>query len=79
MTGCPHRVLRLIIDQGEDAEAKMETALADQVARYPEDAGRTVADFDWITRAMLPDPRRARERAIAGEACSRDVPCPHSL
>jgi hypothetical protein len=35
-----------------DAEAvvkeKQEKALAEHVARHPEDAGRTVEDFNWI-------------------------------
>jgi hypothetical protein len=59
LTSCdpPRKVLRLIVDQGEEAEEKMQTALAEHVARYPEDAGRTVADFDWITRVVFPDPR----------------------
>jgi hypothetical protein len=48
------KVLRVIVDQGEEAEEKMQTALREHVARYPEDAGRTVADFDWITRVWLP-------------------------
>lgn len=54
----PREVLRVIFDQGADADEKMQTALAEHVARHPEDAGRTVADFDWITRVVLPDPRR---------------------
>jgi hypothetical protein len=53
------KLLRVIIDDGEEAEAKQEAALAEHVARYPEDAGREVAGFDWITRVVLPDPRRA--------------------
>jgi hypothetical protein len=36
----------------EDAEAvvkeKQEKALAEHVARHPEDAGLTVADFNWM-------------------------------
>jgi len=41
----------------EDAEAvvkeKKEKALAEHVARHPEDAGRTVADFNWILRIIV--------------------------
>ena len=48
--------LRVIIDDG-DAEAvvkeKKEKALAEHVARHPEDAGRTVADFNWILRIIV--------------------------
>jgi hypothetical protein len=43
----------VIVDQGEEAEEKMQAALAEHAARYPEDAGLTVADFDWITRVVL--------------------------
>jgi hypothetical protein len=37
---------------GEEAEEKMQAALREHVARYPEDAGRDVADFDWINRLV---------------------------
>ena len=41
-------LLQVIIDDGdEEAEAK-EKALAEHVARHPEDVGRTVEDFNWI-------------------------------
>ena len=30
------------------AKEKKEKALAEHVARHPEDVGRTVKDFDWI-------------------------------
>jgi hypothetical protein len=55
----PERKILRVIVEGEmaEAEAKKETALAEHVACYPEDAGRAVADFDWITRVVLPDPR----------------------
>jgi len=57
----PHRkVLRVIVDQGEEAEEKMQAALAEHLSRHPEDAGRAVSDFDWITRLVVPDPRCAR-------------------
>ena len=51
-------VLLVIVDQGAEAEEKMQTAFAEHVARYPEDAGRPVADFDWINWVVLPDPRK---------------------
>jgi len=31
-----------------DEAAAMEKALAEHVARHPEDVGRTVEDFNWI-------------------------------
>src|SRR5256885_8699719 len=37
----------VIIDRDDEAEAK-EKALAEHVARRPEDVGRTVEDFNWI-------------------------------
>jgi hypothetical protein len=52
------KILRVIVDQGADPEEKMQSALAEHVACYPEDAGRTVSDFDWTTRVVLPDPRQ---------------------
>jgi hypothetical protein len=39
--------LRIIIDDGDQAAAK-EKALAEHVARHPEDVGRTVEDFNWV-------------------------------
>jgi hypothetical protein len=50
--------LRVIID-GDDEVAvakKKEEALAEHVARHPEDAGRTVEDFDWIMRILFRPP-----------------------
>ena len=44
------RWLSVTID-GDDEVAKAkkrETALAEHLARHPEDAGRTVEDFNWI-------------------------------
>jgi hypothetical protein len=47
---------RRIIHEG-DAEAvvkeKKEKALAEHVARHPEDVGRTVEDFNWIVRTIV--------------------------
>jgi hypothetical protein len=54
----PRRWLQVIID-GDDEVAvakKKEDALAEHVAAHPEDAGRTVEDFNWIER-MLVRPR----------------------
>jgi hypothetical protein len=48
--------LRAIIHEG-DAEAvvkeKKEKALAEHVARHPEDVGLTVEDFNWIVRIIV--------------------------
>jgi hypothetical protein len=45
-----------IIHEG-DAEAvveeKQEKALAEHVARHPEDVGRKVEDFKWILRIIV--------------------------
>jgi hypothetical protein len=46
----PRRRLSFIIHEGDDDKAiaaAKEKALAEHVARHPEDAGRTVKDFDW--------------------------------
>jgi hypothetical protein len=43
----PRKWLRVIID-GEDEAGAKEKALAEHVARHPEDVGRTVEDFHWI-------------------------------
>ena len=55
--GSPERKwLRAIIHEG-DAEAvvkeKQEKALAEHVARHPEDVGRTVEDFKWIMHVIV--------------------------
>src|SRR5882724_12421837 len=48
--------LRAIIHEG-DAEAvvkeKQEKALAEHIARHPEDVGRTVEDFKWIMNVIV--------------------------
>jgi hypothetical protein len=48
--------LRVIIDDGDDeaeVKEKKEKALAEHVARHPEDVGRTVEDFNWILRVIV--------------------------
>ena len=48
------RVLRAIVHGGAEAEAEaMEKALAEHIAAHPEDAGRTVEDFNWILRMIV--------------------------
>jgi hypothetical protein len=44
----PRPCLLVITHEGDDEAAAMEKALAEHVARHPEDAGRTVKDFRWI-------------------------------
>jgi hypothetical protein len=44
----PRPCLSIITHEGDDEAAAMEKALAEHVARHPEDVGRTVEDFDWI-------------------------------
>ena len=48
----PRKWLRVIIDRDDEAEAK-EKALAEHVARHPEDVGFTVGDFNWIVRIIV--------------------------
>jgi hypothetical protein len=38
---------------------KQEKALAEHVARHPEDVGRTVEDFKWIMHVIVKWPREA--------------------
>ena len=54
--------LKIIFHEAEaiakgDAEAvvkeKQEKALAEHIAAHPEDAGRTVADFNWILHEIV--------------------------
>ena len=49
----PREWLRVIINDGDDEAGAMEKALAEHVAHHPEDARRTVEDFDWILRTIV--------------------------
>jgi hypothetical protein len=52
----PRKWLRAIVDDTDDeavVKEKQEKALAEHVALHPEDAGRTVADFNWILRMIV--------------------------
>jgi hypothetical protein len=49
----PRRVLSIIIHEGDDEAGAKEKALAEHVARHPEDVGRTVEDFKWIMRVIV--------------------------
>ena len=46
-----------LVHGDDEAEAK-EKALAEHVARHPEDVGRTVEDFNWILHVIVPWPVR---------------------
>jgi hypothetical protein len=48
----PRKYLRAIVHGDDEAEAK-EKALAEHVARHPEDVGLTVGDFNWIVRIIV--------------------------
>jgi hypothetical protein len=50
---------RVIIHEGDNDEAEAkEKALAEHVARHPEDVGRTVEDFNWIVDEIVRWPVR---------------------
>jgi hypothetical protein len=54
--------LHAIVHEGEDeavVKEKKEKALAEHMARHPEDAGRTVEDFKWILHRIVKWPREA--------------------
>ena len=78
----PRPYLRIIIHEGVDDEAavakKKEEARAEHVAAHPEDASRTVKDFNWITCEIVqwprPDPMSADEISAAetSAAAARD-------
>jgi hypothetical protein len=55
----PRKWLRIIIHEGDDDEAEAkEKALAEHLARHPEDVGRTVEDFNWIVDEIVRWPVR---------------------
>jgi len=43
----------VIIDDGDDEAEAKEKALAEHVARHPEDVGRTVEDFNWVLNVIV--------------------------
>src|SRR5262249_28924111 len=49
----PREWLQVIIDDGDDEAEAKEKALAEHVARHPEDVGRTVEDFNWVLNVMV--------------------------
>jgi hypothetical protein len=54
----PRKVLRVIIHEGDDEAEAKEKALAEHVARHPEDVGRMVEDFNWILDEIVRWPVR---------------------
>jgi hypothetical protein len=57
----PRKCLSAIIDDIDDeatVKKKKERALAEHVARHPEDVGRTVEDFNWILHEIVRWPVR---------------------
>jgi hypothetical protein len=73
----PSRQWLQIITHEGDAEAvvkeKQEKALAEHVARHPEDAGRTVEDFKWIVHEFVQWPP-GRNLTIDNELPADDEP-----
>ena len=53
--GRPQRgeYLHATIREGDDEAQAKEKALAEHVARHPEDAGRAVKDFKWIVHEFV--------------------------
>jgi hypothetical protein len=55
----PRKWLQVVIHEGDEDEAEAkEKALAEHVARHPEDVGRTVEDFNWILHEIVRWPVR---------------------
>ena len=53
--------LGVITHEGDDeavVKEKKEKALAEHVARHPEDVGRSVEDFNWIVQTIVRWPYR---------------------
>jgi hypothetical protein len=49
----PREWLLVTIDDGDDETQAKEKALAEHVARHPEDVGRTVEDFNWVLQVIV--------------------------
>ena len=54
----PRKWLWVTIHEGDDEAEAKEKALAEHVARYPEDVGRIVEDFNWILDEIVRWPVR---------------------
>jgi len=61
--GTPNRRKSLEANQEEamtwQRRRRLGNALAEHVARHPEDVGLTVKDFNWIMRVIVKWPREA--------------------
>ena len=67
----PRKWLSAIVDDTDDeavVKEKQEKALAEHVARHPEDAGRMVEDFNWILRVIMREAEALRAARAAGIA-----------
>jgi hypothetical protein len=62
----PRKCLSVITDEGDDEAEAKEKALAEHVARHPEDVGRTVEDFNWTILEFV-----VRRHPTTGEMLSR--------
>jgi hypothetical protein len=65
----PRKRLHAIVHEGDDeavVKEKKEKALAEHVARHPEDIGRTVEEFNWIMRVIVKWPREAGDPSLLG-------------
>jgi hypothetical protein len=60
------KCLKVFIHEGDDEAEAMEKALAEHVARHPEDVGRTVEDFRWIVHTIVKWPREAGDPPLLG-------------
>jgi hypothetical protein len=65
--------LGVIIHEGDDVAAAQEKALAEHVARHPEDAGRTVEDFFWFVHEIMHVKRREGGTTVLSEPLTIDV------
>jgi hypothetical protein len=63
------KCLQAFIHEGDDEAEAMEKALAEHVARHPEDVGRTVADFRWIMHVFV----KPRFRVEFDPASGREI------
>jgi hypothetical protein len=59
------KCLKVFIHEGDDEAEAMEKALAEHVARHPEDVGRTVEDFRWIVHTIVKWPREAGDPPLS--------------
>src|SRR5262245_51241035 len=77
----PRKWLRVIVHEGDEDEPKAEPkalaeakekALAEHIVAHPEDAGRTVEDFNWIECLILSPSRCPGETRFGKWGAVRD-------